>query len=369
MQNRLNVKKLITQISAVFLCLAWTSFAFAATDTSNQTTQNKKKKQQAYRKMLVAQNDSGNGQPTLEQFKAALSRNHTTYNSNHLNSTGKSYATPTLQQNTNPTIAAASAFSQSQTLSFKPQKMDEPSFSGVLGVSYSESMIDHKDGTRQASQSLNAQLGWSFSEDYSLTSKFSVDKDLRDSETYQGNGLSDIAFILAHKPWDLARWLQGTVSVSTVAPTSDESNKVFNLQSALGVNYTFSLTPAVLARGVETSLTLGASRNFHRYNTDVNGNELNEYGLKQIFDAGYTYAKFIYFSFEFIHRTGFKYDGTASETFEHTEEIGYNPTSKWNVAVGHTNSGSWLRANEQDSNLKLYNENDSIVYLSTSVKF
>jgi hypothetical protein len=74
-------------------------------------------------------------------------------------------------------------------------------------------------------------------------------------------------------------------------------------------------------------------------------------------------------SLDFIHRHSFAYDGYVGQSFEHTEELEYSIFPKWKVALGHTNAGSWLRANMQETNLKLFNEDDSLVYGSTEVAF
>lgn len=304
-------------------------------------------------------------QPTLRQFKQAITKQN---QKSHLIINDRNSTSAHLYDTTNPMMAAATVFSQTQNMTYKG-KTEDSAFSGSVGVSYGQSMVDHLDGSKQAFRSLNTRLGWTLSENYSISGSFSVDQNLRDGEVKEGNGISDIGIGLAHKPWDLANWLTGSIAVTTVIPASEQSTRVLGLQTALGIGYTFALTPAVLAKGFETSLTLGASRNFHRYETSVDGRVLNPYGLKEVLSSSYTYNKAVSFSFEFIHRHAWSYGGNVTESFEHSQELGYIVAPNWSVSIGHTNSGSWLKANTQDSNLKLINEDDSVVYLTTSVMF
>ncbi len=240
--------------------------------------------------------------------------------------------------------------------------------SGSMNLTHSQSAVDHRDGTAQASQSAMVTLSGALSDNYSLTGRISASKDLKDTENEQSNGVSDLGIILSQKQIDLANWIKGGFGVSSTLPTSKYSREYQNFEGSLGGSYTFALTEAVLMKGFSTSLSLGAARNFHRYETDAAGRILNPYSVREILSASYSKNAFS-FSFEFLHRHAWNYKGSVSQAFEHTEEISYSLTPKWGVSLGHTNAGSWLAPNRQDSNLKLINENDSIIYGSMSLVF
>ncbi len=254
-----------------------------------------------------------------------------------------------------------------QEISYKADGTKK-TFSGSVIMTYSQSAVDHKDGTSQASQSAMAILTGALSDNYSLTGRISVSQNLKDTEDQESNGVSDLGVILSQKHIELTNWLKGGFGVSSTLPTSKYSRDFQNFEGSLGGSYTFALTEAVLMKGLSTSLSLGAARNFHRYETDATGRILNPYSVREIVSAGYSKGAFS-FSFEFLHRHAWNYSGTVSQVFEHTEEITYSVTPQWGVALGHTNGGSWLAPNRQDSNLKLINENDSIIYGSMSLVF
>ncbi len=347
MRRSVDVKKLATPLSLKTLgfLLLFISFAFAASSSQMKVT--------------------------LKQFKNALATaSKKPGTSGRLDQRQSSVR---LNEDSNPELADMdfsyrSGTSSSMTFSPSDEKQSS-SFSGKASYTYSRSAVDHRDGSLQANQSLAFKLIYSLSEDYTSFMLFSADQDLRDSETKLGNGISDIVVGLSHKPWELASWVNGTLTGLAVLPTSEYSTRITNLQTTLGVSYTFDIDKKVLPKSLETSLTLGAARNFHQYETNRDGSVLNPYSLKEVFDFGYTLNDQWSASFEFIHRHAWDYYGKVSEAFEMTQEVALNITPKWSVSAGHTNSGAWLRPNEQDMNLKLFNENDSIFYVSSALKF
>ncbi len=254
-----------------------------------------------------------------------------------------------------------------QEISYKADG-SKKTISGSVNITYSRSAVDHQDGTARASQSAMLTLAGALSDNYTLTGRISASQDLKDTENEETNGVSDLGLILTQKKVELANWVNGGFGVSSTLPTSKYSREYQNFEGSLGGSYTFALTEAVLVKGLSTSLSLGAARNFHRYETDAAGRILNPYSVREILSAGYTKGAFS-FSFEFLHRHAWNYKGSVSQAFEHTEEISYSVTPQWGVSLGHTNAGSWLAPNRQDSNLKLINENDSIIYGSMSLVF
>jgi hypothetical protein len=52
-----------------------------------------------------------------------------------------------------------------------------------------------------------------------------------------------------------------------------------------------------------------------------------------------------------------------------SQELGYEISPLFAVAIGHTNAGSSLRPNGNDSNVQLVDENTSLIYGSLTVTF
>ena len=240
-------------------------------------------------------------------------------------------------------------------------------FSGVVNASYSRSMVDRVNGELQSSQALLLIMNTKISTNWALTNRISLSQDLRDQESLD-DGFSDLLFILSKKPNELNGWLLGAPVFVAVLPTAERTTQVQNLKTSLSAGYTFTINPEVLIKGASFSLNLAASRNFHQYETDKAGTILNQYGLKETLSAGYGFGDWA-FSADFVFRHAMTYQNNWVQAFEHSQEAAYSVTKNWGITLGHTNSGSWLAPNGQDSNFKLINEDDSIVYVSSSLAF
>lgn len=244
---------------------------------------------------------------------------------------------------------------------------DEKLITATVNVSYSQSFVDKVDGNLKSARTILAIISTKINDQWSLAARTALSQDLRNSESLE-DGFSDLLFIAGKKPSELSDWLMGNQSFTAVAPVSEYSTRVQNSQGSLQAGYTFSLAPKVLAKGVSLSLNLNASRNFHQFETDKTGAILNQYGLREILSVAYSIQKWT-LSSDFIFRHGWNYEGSVGQSFEHSQEAAYAINPMWTVTLGHTNSGSWLAPNGQDSNFKLINENDSEIYVSTSVVF
>lgn len=285
---------------------------------------------------------------------------------------GKTYARVTSKKFAPVQIKKIAYYKRAETLSqsavsYNPTEKEENFFSGLVNASYSRNLVDQKNGSLEASRAILAMMTTKLSPQWSLISRITLSEDLRNSESLD-DGFSDAVFILNRTPLDLNHWLNGRPSFSAVLPVSERSTQVQNLNTSINAGYTFILNPEVLKKGFDLSLSLNGSRNFHAYETDKVGNVLNQYGLREILSSSYSFRKWTA-SVDLILRHGLSYGGNWTQAYEHSQEIAYSLHSNWSMTLGHTNSGSWLAPNGQDSNLKLINEDDSIFYLSTSVTF
>ena len=130
-----------------------------------------------------------------------------------------------------------------------------------------------------------------------------------------------------------------------------------------------SADPKALIAGLGIVGTASISRNFHQYETDINGKVLSQYSSTQSLALSYEWPVGVGVSATFIHRNGLTYQNNIRESFELTEELGYEITKVFSVAIGHSNSGNALKPNGVDSNIQIVDEDASIVYASGTVSF
>lgn len=239
--------------------------------------------------------------------------------------------------------------------------------SGGLSLDYSRSMVDFQDGSRSEGQGANLSLSAKLGAGFTASIKTSVSQDNRDSESLT-NGLSDTSISVSMKRSKLTDSLKGGFSISTMLPTSKYSSEYQDLQGIFGVSYGVGFNEGILMDGFDLSFSIGASKLFHRYQTDKAGTVLNQHSLREGISASYTY-KNLSFSFDLNNRHAWTYGNNVKQAYEASQEVSYSIMPTWGMSLGHTNSEAWLKPNGQDSNLKLINENNSIVYVSTSVMF
>jgi hypothetical protein len=93
------------------------------------------------------------------------------------------------------------------------------------------------------------------------------------------------------------------------------------------------------------------------------------YSSSQTLALSYEWPVGISISATLVHRNALTYQSNIRESFEISEELGYEINKTFSVAVGHTNSGNALKANGVDSNIQLMDENSSMVYASGTMSF
>lgn len=238
------------------------------------------------------------------------------------------------------------------------------SYSGSVGVTRSTNMIDHQDGTRGDALDYELNYAYQVSKNYGVSMKAGYSQNLKDSE---GNDFTDTSATLSKSAIELGRFVMARPNAAIIIATSKKSRFQQNLEGGLRVGTSFALNPLV-----NPDLSLGVSisggQNFHEFDTNINGKVLSRYSFTQSFSIDYAIGDFS-ISGVFIHRNGWSYQNNMSESFEHAQEIGYKINSVFSTALGHTNSGSALKANGEDSNFALINENSSIVYGTLTLAF
>lgn len=236
--------------------------------------------------------------------------------------------------------------------------------SGSLGATGSTNLYDHQDGSRNDGLDYELNLAYILNPKFSLAWKSGYSQNLKDSEV---NDFTDSVLSFRKSPTELGSYILFSPSTSALFATSKRSRNIQNLQMGLRLGGSFSLNP-VMNPNLSLGISLSGGQNFHDYETDVHGRVLNKYSVSQGLSAGYTFGKFS-LSFIFNHKNAWSYQGNMIEAFEHFQDLSYSISKRFSVSVGHTNSGSALKANGEDSNIALIDENSSVVYSSLTLNF
>lgn len=262
-------------------------------------------------------------------------------------------------------LSSTRAFaSTTTTVTTSPAPKATPAPFGIsAGLSKTKSLYDHNDGERQESNDLEVIPSYSFSWG-KILAVFAFSDDLRDP----GNSdMDDIAIATSFKAWEFKRFKLGS-SVTVIAPQSKDSRVNTNLQTAISGKLSASIQPQLLIPGLSLGGSISAGRNFHRYDTSLEGKVLNQYSSKQGLSVGYEIGIFSV-GVDYTHKNSWSYQGNMKESFEHSEEVAVGFGDHFGFALGHTNSGSVFKEDGYSSNYKLINEEDSLVYAKVSMQY
>ncbi|MFM6930157.1 MAG: hypothetical protein ACKOX6_16925 [Bdellovibrio sp.] len=241
-----------------------------------------------------------------------------------------------------------------------------PIASGFIQASRSTNLYDFQDGSRQDGMDYTARLNINFTKIHLIRIDSGYTQNITNPETSDWNDTS-ISF---RKSPTLMSWpvLVG-YNVGGVIPTSKDSYKRQNSKGSATVGLTVAVNPTVLMDGVGITGIISLAKNFHDYETDINGKVLNQYTSSQILSLSYEWPVGISVSANLVHRNALTYQNNIRESFEISEELSYEISKMFSVAVGHSNSGNALKPNGTDSNVQVMDENSSVVYASGTMSF
>lgn len=241
-----------------------------------------------------------------------------------------------------------------------------PMMSGFIQASRSTNLYDFQDGSRQDGMDYSARLNINLTKIHLIRIDGGYTQNITNPESSDWNDTS-ISF---RKSPTLMSWpvLLG-YSIGGVIPTSKDSYKRQNSQGSATASVTAALNPSVLMAGLGVTGILSFAKNFHQYETDINGKVLNQYTSSQILSLSYDWPVGISISANLVHRNAFTYQSNIRESFEISEELSYEINKMFSVAVGHSNSGNALKPNGTDSNVQVMDENSSVVYASGTMSF
>ncbi len=273
---------------------------------------------------------------------------------------------------TSQTVNRFQAAKAKKQLVKKSETTYESPFSGSVSLTKINSLYDRKDGTFYDGINYAISLGYkaSFGQ---FVGVLSYDQNVRANYEDQSD-FNDAYGVYAHNPAQLGNFetlkLSLAPSATVLFPVSKKSNKFDQMQTALIAGVNLTLAPKVSSTSGSLSATLGLNigKNFHRYEEDVNGAVLSQYSSNQSLTLGYGLESFSA-SISYVHKTRISYQNSTREGFELTQTIAYAFTQAFSLTLGHTNAGAALKANGQDSNFAVVNEDNSVVFLTGSYGF
>ncbi len=256
--------------------------------------------------------------------------------------------------------------SVTSSLVIQQPKKEGRRWSGFINASRSTSLYNFEDGTKRDGMDYSARLNFKISNEYSLRVQGGYSQDLNYPET---NDFSDTSVNLQRAPVAFGKNFLIGYRVGAGIPTSKDSHTRQNLLLSTSAALNIMINPDRLIPGFEVASSISAGRNFHQYETAIDGRVNTQYSSNQTLSLSYGFNSGISISADFLHRNTWSYQNVMRDSFEMTQELGYQLNPTWAFAIGHTNSGSTLKPNGSDSNVQIVDEKSSLVYASTTVIF
>lgn len=243
-------------------------------------------------------------------------------------------------------------------------------FDGGFSTTGSTPLFVDKDAGSDSMMNFKLDARFSFSNGHRLSLSQEYDWDIRSDEKFQDQSdFSDLTTSYSFRSFKLTRALDVKPRLIAILPVSKNSRIKKEVYSIDGAGLAFSVDPEVLnSKNLGLDFSISILRVFSKFETDIHGSVLNEYSSSQMFTLSYSIGKISLASI-FIHKNGLSYQGNLRENFESSQEIAIDLNKATTLAFGHTNSGSALKDNGQDSNIALYSEPGSQLYLQAAVRF
>lgn len=260
----------------------------------------------------------------------------------------------------------AAATSTASAMTIQQPKKEGRNWGGLVSMNRSASLVDYQDGTREDGAEYMGRFNVKLGANYAIMTQAGYSQDLNYSEK---DDFTDTSVNLLRTPVKVGQNFLLGYRVTAIAPTSKDSHKRQSLQTSLSTGLSAQINPDRLIPGLEIAGSISVGRNFHQYETALDGKVNNQYSSAQALTLGYAFKYGISLSAEFIHKNAWSYQNVMKDVFEMSQELSFAFNPALAVAIGHTNSGSSLRANGNESNVQLVNETTSIIYGSLTATF
>jgi len=246
------------------------------------------------------------------------------------------------------------------------EKKSEPKVGGMINLSRSSSLYDFNDGSRRDGMDYMAMLNFKINEKYTLRAQGGYSQDLKYSEAAD---FSDISINISRSPSKMGKSILMGYRLGAGVPTSKDSHSRQNLLTSLTTGINLAIDPERLLPGLEISGSMGFGRNIHQYETALDGRVNTQYSAIQAVAVSYGLESGLSISGNFSYRSTWSYQGVMRNSFEMTQEIGYQINKNLALSIGHLNSGSALKPNGSEYNIEAFDDNNSIAYASTTLLF
>ncbi len=211
-------------------------------------------------------------------------------------------------------------------------------------------------------------LGFGYKLPYELSAGLSLvlDKDL---EGEREQNLRDPSLSLSRALPVFAKYVTSKAKVSARVPLSESSRKTTGLQTAIATSVTFLYDASNLASGLTIGYGPSLISNFHKYKVTTSGKSNTQRTLSNslMFDYAFNDSFGIYLDNTYYRN--FTYDGNYNDFFSFDQSLTYSHKIGASATIGHAIGGSALAVNGKESNVQLFDKNESTYYFTLGFSY
>ena len=270
-------------------------------------------------------------------------------------------AVVTLRSITAKAASPQSSLSQNET---KLPKAKQEKFHANFNFIHTEKSVQTTESKEASFQTLESTLAYTLSSQLAATSGLEYSQNSKDSEDPR-SGLSDL-FVGGQLLLGESKSHRSQLAGNIILPTSKVSKDYDNLKFAVSSKYSFSW----LSLGnspVAASIGASAKKYFTEYDTQKNGEPVKAWQHSEIGNLVFRKGKFsISASLENSHH--YNSLNRRSDFFAHSQELSIQLSSQFELALGHSNTGNWLKEDGSSSNFSSFSQNDSYFYARAGIQ-
>jgi hypothetical protein len=156
-----------------------------------------------------------------------------------------------------------------------------------------------------------------------------------------------------------------------IIPKSERSVKRNRLNTAFEISPTLVFDMSKYVTGLTLIYIPRVRKNFHEFETDINGENLTDYSMINIAVASYSVSEKISVASTLVYVTSRTYIGTANAPgYLTAQDITYTFSRKYSASLG-IETGGQVRALErgENENIKIYDADTTQFYAGFNLRF
>ncbi len=250
------------------------------------------------------------------------------------------------------------AFSQTNTTSMKLEPTESEKradrFHILMAVQASSNLYKEDSPDREASTDLEINPSVYLGNGFSLQTDTIISKE---QSGPRNTTISNTKIILTKAGPKLGDWGTALLMGGT-APTDENLRRDESYQGGASLGGSIKGSPL---KYVELAYTLSGGRNFHGYDRTAAGDA----------NVQYTITHKLALAYEFIpkwslygigsYKNGWTYQNSERSSYTNEFGLGYQVAKNWEISGSISNEGKAFKANGQDSNIKVYDQNTTVI--------